>query len=184
MSPSPPTEVVFLGGRAGVGKTRVAAEMSYLLSGADVSHAVIEGDTLDQAHPAPWRNSIPLAERNLAAMWGNYREIGYHRLIYTNTVSVLEIASLTEALGGEVASIAVLLTALDSTATRRLASRETGSELDIHLRRSSDAAIKLDRTAGADVHRIATDGLTVTDVAEAVLALTSWMPGVVPTHVT
>ncbi|WP_363457481.1 hypothetical protein [Microbacterium sp. LMI1x-1-1.1] len=81
------TDVIFIGGRSGVGKSSVAAEASHLLGLADVQHAVIEGDNLDQAHPPPWRSGIPLAERNLAAMWANYREAGYSRLIFTNTVS-------------------------------------------------------------------------------------------------
>jgi 2-phosphoglycerate kinase len=46
-----PTEVVFIGGRSGVGKSSVAAEASRILARAEVRHAVIEGDTLDQAYP-------------------------------------------------------------------------------------------------------------------------------------
>ena len=33
--------------------------------------------------------SMPLAERNLATMWSNYRALGYRRLVYLNTASVL-----------------------------------------------------------------------------------------------
>lgn len=66
-----PTEVIFIGGRAGVGKSSVAAEASRILARADIRHACIEGDNLDQAHPEPWRNGIDLAEQNLTAMWRN-----------------------------------------------------------------------------------------------------------------
>ena len=34
-------------------------------------------------------------------MWHNYQALGYRRLIYTNTVSVLHARELSAALGGE-----------------------------------------------------------------------------------
>jgi len=111
MQATEPSEVLYIGGRAGVGKTTVAAEASHLLSAAGVSHALTEGDNLDQAYPQPWRNGTPLAERNLAVMWRNYPEAGYRCLIYTNTVSVLEMTDLNAALGGEVRAVGVLNTA-------------------------------------------------------------------------
>ncbi|MGW0817475.1 hypothetical protein ACWD00_30330 [Streptomyces viridiviolaceus] len=46
---------------------------------------------MGQAHPAsdgdPGRKKI--AERNPTALWSNYAELGYRRLVYTHTVSVL-----------------------------------------------------------------------------------------------
>jgi hypothetical protein len=169
-----PSDVLFIGGRSGVGKTSVAAEASRLLAGARVRHAVIEGDNLDQAWPEPWRDGFDLAERNLAAMWRNYRALGYSRLIYTNTVSVLQLPALTAALGGEVCAVPVLLTASDTTAAERLGRREVGSALAEHLERSAAAAARLDKTAGA--LRIATDGRSVTDVATELLAAAGWLP--------
>lgn len=144
-----PTEVIFIGGRAGVGKSSVAAEASHLLARADIRHAVIEGDNLDQAHPQPWREGIDLAGRNLAAIWHNYRSIGYSRLIFTNTVSVLEMPSLSTALGGQVQSFGILLTANDETAAQRLVQREIGTALDEHIERSKLAAARLDAASTA-----------------------------------
>jgi hypothetical protein len=69
------SEVLFLGGRSGVGKSSVGNEIHAQLSAARVQHCLIEGDSLDLAYPPPWNHR--LAERNLAAMWGNYRELGY-----------------------------------------------------------------------------------------------------------
>ncbi|RDV45677.1 adenylyl-sulfate kinase [Leifsonia sp. ku-ls] len=169
-----PSDVLFIGGRSGVGKTSVAAEASRLLAGARVRHAVIEGDNLDQAWPEPWRDGFDLAERNLAAMWRNYRALGYSRLIYTNTVSVLQLPALTAALGGEVRAVPVLLTASDATAAERLGRREVGSALAEHLERSAAAAARLDERAGA--LRIATDGRSVTDIATELLAAAGWLP--------
>jgi adenylylsulfate kinase-like enzyme len=53
MDTSIPTQALFLGGRSGVGKSTVAAEVARILTAADVAHALIEGDALDQAHPEP-----------------------------------------------------------------------------------------------------------------------------------
>jgi DNA polymerase III delta prime subunit len=170
------SEVLFIGGRSGVGKSSVAFEVSRQLVEADVQHALIEGDNLDQAHPQPWRAGIPLAERNLAAMWHNYRELGYSRLIYTNTVSVLEIDSLTEAMGGEVQAVGVLLTASDQVATSRLKDREIGSGFDDHVQRSNDAARRLDESAPDGVQRVSTDRRSVADIASQILSITGWLP--------
>ncbi len=169
-----PTDVIFLGGRSGVGKSSVAAEASQILARADIRHAVIEGDNLDQAYPQPWRDGINLAERNLAAMWENYRAIGYSRLIFSNTVSVLQVSALITALGGEVRPFTVLLTATDATAAHRLARREIGSALEEHIDRSKRAARRLD-VADDIVARVATDDRPVSEVAEEVLAWAGWL---------
>lgn len=174
MKPTTRTEVIFIGGRSGVGKTTVAAELSRLLATEDVVHALIEGDNLDQAHPEPWRNGIDVAEQNLAAMWRNYRAAGYSRLIFTNTVSVLEMSPLTAALGPDVHAIGVLLTANESTAAHRLAQRETGSGLEDAIKRSSAAAAKLQLTASNVVHRVSTDHREVRDIAAELLEISGW----------
>lgn len=68
------SQVLFIGGRSGVGKSTLAWTLHERLIALDVHHAVIEGDALDLAHPAPWEHH--LAKRNLAAMWANYRGLG------------------------------------------------------------------------------------------------------------
>jgi len=173
MQTDPGTDVIFIGGRSGVGKSSVAFEISRILAGAGIRHAVIEGDNLDQAHPQPWRDGIDLAGRNLAAMWANYRELDYSRLIFTNTVSVLEMAPLSAALGGEVRGFGVLLTSSDETAAERLGRREAGSALADHLDRSRAAAERLD-TAGPEVARVATDGRPVVRIAAEILERAGW----------
>ncbi|MFC8680790.1 adenylyl-sulfate kinase [Microbacterium ureisolvens] len=168
------TDVIFIGGRSGVGKSSVAAEVSQILARADIRHALIEGDNLDQAYPQPWRDGIDLAEQNLAAMWKNYRAVGYSRLIFTNTVSVLQVTELTAALGGETHSSAVLLTSTDATAAQRLAQREIGTALAEHIDRSKLAARRLD-AADKAVSRIATDGRSVAEIAHEVVASSGWL---------
>lgn len=166
------SEVLFLGGRSGVGKSSVGAELHAQLSTAGVHHGLIEGDNLDLAYPPPWEHG--LAERNLAAMWANYRALGYRRLIYTNTVSVRFVDALTTAMGDDPRVTAVLLTANDRTARQRLARREIGTALQHHIERSDRAARELEELSPAWVHRIATDDRPVADLAAQIINLAGW----------
>ncbi len=61
------SKLLVIGGRSGVGKSSVAFALHDQLAVERVRHAVIEGDALDLAWPAPWEHR--LAERNLAAVW-------------------------------------------------------------------------------------------------------------------
>ena len=165
------SHVIFIGGRSGVGKSTAAFALHDLLSARDIRHAVIEGDSLDLAHPAPWGQR--LVERNLASIWANYLEAGYRRIIYTNTVSVLETESLIAAMGGAVEATSVLLRGDDSTIAARLGNREQGESLERHLKSSARMAARLDQAAAEGVHRLNTDALTSEAVAEQILALSS-----------
>lgn len=169
------SEVVFIGGRSGVGKTSVSHEMHAQLSAAGVRHCVIDGDVLDMAYPPPWEHD--LAERNLAAMWRNYRDLGHRRLIYTNTVCVLpeQIDMLTAAMGDDPVVTAVLLTCTDVTARERLGQREIGSELNRHVASSARLAEQLSATAADRVKRLSTDGRTVSEIASDIVELSGWM---------
>lgn len=173
--PEQPSEVIFIGGRSGVGKTSAALELHGQLAGNDLRHAVIDGDNLDLAHPAPWESG--LAEKNLAAMWSNYRALGYSRLVYTNTVSVLEAGVLAAAMGGQTRILPVLLTCSDETALTRLATRESGHQLQLHFGRSVRAARTLDEQAPAGTVRIATDGRSPQEVAGEIYACSRWGDG-------
>lgn len=168
------SEVLFIGGRAGVGKTRVALELHWHLSARRVKHCVIEGDNLDQAYPPPWEHGHKLAEQNLKAMWANYRALGYRRMIYTNTVSVLETAGLSAAMGDDPSVKAVLLRASDDAVKGRLEQRESVATLQSHLNRSRLKAAELGRQTPAWVWRIDTDGKDSPAVAAEILELLSW----------
>lgn len=172
-------EVLLIGGRAGVGKSTVAWEVSAGLRGAEVPHAVVEGDFMGQVHPAPEGDPdrSRITERNLAALWANYARLGYRRLVYTNTASVLpeSAAMFTRAMGADLRIVRVLLTASDATATGRLTGRELGSELEREVGNSIRKARLLDERTPADAVRVATDGRTVPDIAREVLAATGWI---------
>ena len=172
MTTASSTELLMISGRSGVGKSTVAAELHHLLAQADVKHALVEGDNLDLAHPAPWDHG--LAEKNLRAMWQNYRDLGYRRLIYVNTVSVLFQVELSAALGGQVEVTSILLTADDESVWRRLGLREGGSALDLHMQRSRDRALELDMRSPTSVHRISTDARSATRIAREILDIVGW----------
>ncbi|MGP3774871.1 hypothetical protein ACTWJ8_29060 [Streptomyces sp. SDT5-1] len=171
-------EALLIGGRAGVGKTSVAWEVSALLRAAEVDHCVLEGDYLGQVHPAPAddpRRSA-ITERNLVSLWSNFAALGHHRLVYTNTVSVLTRSEgmFRRAMGDDVRLVRVLLTASDDTARARLTARELGSELDTELRGSHRKSRLLDDESPPDTLRVPTDARTVPDIAREVLEATGW----------
>jgi hypothetical protein len=170
------SEALFLGGRTGAGKTSVGYEIHAQLSKARVRHCLIDGDNLDMAYPPPQKHG--LAERNLAAIWANYRALGYRRIIYVNTASVLgDVASrLTAAMGDNPQVTAVLLTCSDTTAHQRLTGREKGTELTRHVQRSDLMARELNLRAPRWVHRLETDDRTIPDLAAETISLTSWTP--------
>lgn len=171
-------EVLAIGGRSGAGKTTVGWEVSARLRAAAVPHAIIEGDFMGQVHPAPEGDPLRarISERNLTAVWANFAELGYRRLIYTNTLSVLpEMAGMFErAMGVDVRIVRVLLTVSDSIASERLTARELGSELEDGLAASVERARLLDARTSGDTVRVATDGRSVVDIACELVAVTGW----------
>ncbi len=173
----PQLELLLIGGGSGTGKTTVGWEVSEILKRRTIAHCVLEGDFMDQVHPAPLGDPdrAGITERNVAAVWANYAALGHRRLVYTNTVSVLEERMLRRAMGsGDIAVTRILLTADEATVRERLAVRETGSQLLTHIERSLRAAALLEAEAPAGTVRVATDGLAVGEIAERVVAATGW----------
>jgi energy-coupling factor transporter ATP-binding protein EcfA2 len=172
------SELLLIAGGSGVGKSTVAAALHRLLSAQDVAHALIEGDNLDLAHPTPCMLGQKLAERNLTAIWANYKAVGHTRLIYVNTASARAtvIHSLVAAMGENPVIHAVILAATDAATVERLAMREVGISLQEHAARSAAAARLLEREAPAWASRISTDGRTPDGIAEELAMLTRWIP--------
>ncbi|KUH36705.1 MULTISPECIES: AAA family ATPase [Streptomyces] len=170
-------DLLLIGGGAGVGKTTVAWEVSAALQERNTAHCLIEGDCMDQIHPAPAGDPrrTAITERNIAAVWSNYAALGQQRLIYTNTVSILEEEMVRRAMGSDTVRVTcVLLTAEESTTRQRLTRREIGSRLSVHIERSLRMARHLDEAAPRGTVRITTDGRSVRDVAARVLEAAAW----------
>lgn len=166
------TEVLFLGGRSGVGKTSVGHEIHAQLASGGVRHALIDGDYLGMAYPAP--DALGIAESNLGLIWANYERHGYTHLVYSQTVSVLHSSELREAMGGTRQAVGVLLTSTDETACARLSQRENGSELAIHIKRSTSIARRLENESPGWVHRVSTDNRSLQSIASEIIELTNW----------
>lgn len=170
------SQVLFISGRSGVGKSVSALILHELLIVRNIQHAVIEGDYLDLAHSAPHLAypDADLTERNLAAMWAAYRSLGYRRLIYTNPAAVLTLCSLATSMGDNPLVTAVLLRSSDEHTRPRLERRNHGAIDPAQLEHSATMASRLDEEAPASVHRIDTDQLDPTQVATQLLSLTEW----------
>ncbi|WP_250444299.1 AAA family ATPase [Actinotalea sp. C106] len=167
-SPSSTTQVLLIGGRSGVGKSSTAFALSELWQQEAREHCLVDGDNLSAAYPKPHEDPDggQLTETNLRALWRTYKAAGYRRVIYVNTVSVLEHAMVARALGGAVEVRAALLTAPDDVVAARLGERETGSALIAHLRRSAMAASRLHQEAAPWVARVPTEQSTPAQVAQ------------------
>ncbi|MFE1763602.1 hypothetical protein ACFW81_05205 [Streptomyces angustmyceticus] len=85
-------------------------------------------------------------------MWSNYAALGYRRLIYTHTMSVLPDGAdpVRRAIGERAEAVRVLLTASDATTADRLAGRERGSELAHETEASVRKACLLDEQTPTD----------------------------------
>jgi len=169
-------EVLLVAGRSGSGKSSVASELSERWQRSGLAHCLVDGDNLGAAYPKPTSDphGTALTEANLRAVWRTYAAAGYRRLVYVNTVSVLERELVTRALGGRARVSGVLLTASARTIHDRLGAREIGTALRAHLDRSAAAAELLDRAAGPWVTRVGTDGRSVEQVAAEVAAASGW----------
>src|SRR5215469_11678404 len=123
-----PVPVLVITGPVGVGKSTIAAEAAWLLRRADVPHALVDLDRLEQCWPVPaddpWNERA--SQRNLACMWANFRQAGADRLIFAR---VLESRSLlrrvTEAVPGAQITV-VRLRAPLAVLQERIRCREAG----------------------------------------------------------
>jgi predicted kinase len=167
-------EVLVISGPAAVGKTSVANEVSSQLRAADVAHAVIDTDALDDVYPVPdeqWR----LTERNLASVWQSFRELGTRRLIlvgvYTHRES--ELSWIRRASGVDRLML-VRLSASERTLGERVGRREIGSAHDDQLTRTLLQANALAEEAVPQVSVIETDERTVPDIAAEIVDVLGW----------
>src|SRR5580698_9614318 len=76
-----PVPVLVITGPVGVGKSTIAAEAAWLLRQADVPHALVDLDRIEQSWPVPADDpgNERVSHRNLACMWANFRQAGADR---------------------------------------------------------------------------------------------------------
>lgn len=166
--------VLVISGPGGVGKSAAAYELSLLLQGRDIGHAVVDTDALDDIFPVP--PDLPLlTERNLAAVWESYRERGVSRLILTGVYldRPSEVAWLKRAIPNAVFTFVRLVASQDALLAR-VARRELGLGHPAQAERSAQqlAAMAVDRRP--EVYELHTDDRSVTEIAGRLLARSGW----------
>src|SRR5215470_1912304 len=170
-----PVPVLVITGPVGVGKSAIAAEAAWLLRQADVPHALVDLDRIEQCWPVPaddpWNERV--SHRNLACMWANFRQAGADRLIL---MRVLEARSLlrrvTEAVPGAEITV-VRLRAPLAVLHERIRSREA-SDPSWFLGAATHTAEVLERVRVED-HLVDNQDRPLAVVAGEVLRLAGWL---------
>jgi hypothetical protein len=171
-----PVPVLVITGPVGVGKSTIAAEATWLLRQADIPHALVDLDRIEQSWPVPADDpgNERVSHRNLACMWANFRQAGADRLIFAR---VLETRSLLRRVTAAVpgAQIAVVrLRAPLAVLHERIRSREA-SEPDWFLDAATHTA-EIFEQAQVEDHLVDNENRPATVVAEEVLHLVGWLP--------
>ena len=165
--------VLVLNGSVGAGKTTIGHAISCVLASAGIPHAFVDRDALCVSWPPRGRFNEELANRNLAAVWENFRDSGAERLV---VAGVLESRDDVEALRTNIQSAAIIvcrLRASDAVRDMRLQAREHGVSRDWHRARSVELETILDHAA-VDDFSIENDGRSPDAVAHEVLARAGW----------
>jgi len=168
--------VLVITGPVGVGKSTIAAEAAWLLRQADVPHALVDLDRIEQCWPVPaddpWNERV--SHRNLACMWANFRQAGADRLIFAR---VLETRSLlrrvTKAVPGAQITVVRLWAPL-AVLHERIRSREA-SDPDWFLDAATYTA-EVFKRAQVEDHLVDNENRPATVVAEEVLQRVGWLP--------
>jgi predicted kinase len=175
VSVTPAIPGIVITGAVGVGKTRVAFELSELLEARGISHGVIDADLI-YVFPDPPGDlgGRDLGLLVLRAVWADLRDAGVERLILARVVeSPKHLAAIRRVLP-DVRLRVVRLTAPREVLADRIAEREIGSGRDWHLRRAAELTRAWEsQPIGDDL--VETSGRSVTAIAEDILLLSGWL---------
>ncbi len=170
-----PVPVLVITGPVGVGKSTIADEAASLLRQANVPHALVDLDRIEQSWPVPADDpgNERVSHRNLACMWANFRQAGADRLIFAR---VLETRSLlrrvTKAVPGAEITV-VRLRAPLAVLHERIRAREA-SDPDWFLDAATYTAEVFEQ-AHVEDHLVDNENRSVTEVAAEVLQRVGWL---------
>lgn len=169
-----PVPVLVITGPVGVGKSTIAAEAAWLLRQADVPHALVDLDRIEQCWPVPADDpgNERVSHRNLACMWANFRQAGADRLIFARVPRSL-LRRVTKAVPGAQITV-VRLRAPLAVLHERICSREA-SDPDWFLDAATHTAEVFERAQVED-HLVDNENRPATVVAEEVLHRVGWLP--------
>lgn len=169
--------VLLVTGPVGVGKTTVAGELSALLDGAGIPHAVVDLDALRCCYPAPAHDpfNTALGLRNLAAVWAHHRAAGAGRLVLVDVIEANDdLPRYAAAIPGAAITV-VRLSASPRTLVERVQRRERGAGREWHIRRSAALTTIMEQNQIGDIV-VNTDAKPITAVAREVAMRTGWLP--------
>ncbi len=172
----PITPIAVISGPVGVGKTSVAEKLSEVLAERQTPHTFIDFDQLRYTYPRPAgdRCGNTLGLKNLTDVWSNCSQAGAKNLIIANVIednSFLD--DLRRAIAG--ASITTIQLSADvAVLEARVRTREIGSGLDWHIKRSAELAEILTGSGVPCDFRITTDGRSVSAIASEIAGLVDW----------
>lgn len=161
--------VLLLTGGLGAGKTAVAIEVGEILSGLGTPVSVVDLDQLCWTAPAAWSGMAvdDVLTGSLAAILPVHAAAGVQHLVLPRLVRTeAEVEQIRRTV--EPTSLLVVeLTAPAAVRADRLRGRDSGRTLAEHV----DEVADLIPEDGVAAHRVATEGRTVEDVADAVVHL-------------
>ena len=115
-----------------------------------------------------------LIARNLAAMWPNLREAGVANAVLARAILGREGLQALRAAVPDTDLVVVRLTASPATIEGRLRRRDSGQELEEHLRESIEMTRVMDRE-GMEDFAVANDDGSPGQVAQEVLQRVGWI---------
>jgi gluconate kinase len=162
-------------GTIGSGKTVVAIEIGHTLERQGKSAAVVDLDWLGWVHGrSSALTADQLVARNLAAIWPNLREAGMRYAVLARAILGRDGLDALRVAVPDADLTVVRLTASPRTIEGRLRQRDSGRELDEHLRESMEMSGVMDRERLEDM-AVANDGGSPTEVAREVLRRVGWI---------
>jgi adenylylsulfate kinase len=166
---------ILLTGTVGAGKTVVAIEIGHILDEQGRAAAVVDLDWLGWLHlPSSAISADQLIARNLAAIWPNLREAGMSYAVLARAIVGRDGLDALRVAVPEAELIVVRLTASPRTIEGRLRQRDSGLELEEHLRESMEMSRVMDREGLEDM-AVANDGGSPAEVAREVLRRVGWI---------
>ena len=153
----------------------VAIEVGHLLEQQGKATAVVDLDWLGWLHLRSASISADqLIARNLAAIWPNLHEAGMRYAVLARAVLGRDALNALRSAIPVAELVVVRLTASPTTIERRLRQRDSGQELEEHLRESLAMSRALDE-AGLEDFAVAGDQGSPEEVAREVLRRVGWI---------